>query len=85
MMNGMTTGAGKKGKIAVSMPQEMIEALHRAVDEGRAPSASAFVADAVGEKLSRDDLEALLAEMLEETGGPPTPEEIAEVDALLGL
>lgn len=81
MMNGMTPA---KGKIAVSLSQKTIDALHRAVDEGQAPSASAFVEEAVREKLGVDDLDELLAEMLEETGGPMTPEEIAEIDALLG-
>lgn len=81
MMNGMTPA---KGKIAVSLPQKTIDALHRAVDEGQAPSVSALVDEAVREKLGMDDLDELLAEMLEETGGPLTPEEIAEADALLG-
>ncbi len=74
-----------KGKIAVSLSQKMIDDLHRAVDEGRAPSVSALVAEAVEQKLADDDFEALLAEMLEETGGPPTPEETAEMQALLGF
>ncbi len=81
MINGMTP---TKGKIAVSLPQETIDRLHRAVDEGRAPSASAFVDQAVREKLDRSDFRALLAEMLEETGGPLTADEIAEADARLG-
>ena len=80
-MIGMTP---PKGKIAVSLSQDTIDDLHRAVDEGRAASASAFVDEAVREKLDRSAFGALLAEMLEETGGPLTEQEIAEADARLG-
>jgi Arc/MetJ-type ribon-helix-helix transcriptional regulator len=82
MMIGMTP---PKGKIAVSLSQDTIDDLHRAVDEGMAPSASAFVDEAVREKLDRSAFGTLLAEMLEETGGPLTEEEIAGADARLGL
>jgi antitoxin ParD1/3/4 len=75
MMIGMT-----KVKIAVSLPAELVEQAKRAVAEGRAASVSAYVAEALAEKSSEEDFDALLDQMLEETGGPATPEEIAWVE-----
>lgn len=62
-------------KIAISLPLRAAETVRRAVREGRAPSASAYIAAAIEAKSSREDTIAMLREMLEETGGPPTPEE----------
>jgi len=53
---------------------ELVEQARRAVAEGRADSVSAYVAAAIEEKRTREDLAALLEEMLAETGGPLTPE-----------
>lgn len=78
-MAGMT-----KAKIAVSLPEELVEQARRAVADGRAESVSAYVAEALQEKASRDSLEVLLDQMLDETGGPATPEEIAWADRVLG-
>jgi Arc/MetJ-type ribon-helix-helix transcriptional regulator len=57
-------------KIAVSLPDELVARARRAVSRGRAESVSAYVAAALEEKVKLDDLEHLLSEMLEETGGP---------------
>jgi len=62
-------------KIAVSIPTHLVAKARRAVKQGESPSVSAFVAHAVEQKVMRDELEAMLDEWLEETGGPPTPEE----------
>jgi len=62
-------------KIAVSLPLRAAESARRAVKEGRAASVSAYIAAAVEEKSSREDLIAMLDQMLEETGGPATPAE----------
>ena len=59
-------------KIAVSLPSELVEQARRAVDEGRAASISAYVAQALEEQAKLDDLASLLSEMLDETGGPLT-------------
>jgi antitoxin ParD1/3/4 len=75
----MTTRA----KIAVSLPAELVAQAHRAVAEGRATSVSAYVAEALEEKSTLDDLASLLAEMLAETGGPLTAEERAAADRAL--
>jgi len=62
-------------KIAISLPARAAESVRRAVREGRASSVSAYVAEAIEQKSSREDLLVMLEEMLEETGGPPTPAE----------
>lgn len=80
MISGMTARA----KIAVSLPSELVEHAQRAVAEGRTPSVSAYVADALEEKTKLDDLAALLEEMLAETGGPLTAKERAAADRALG-
>jgi hypothetical protein len=43
------------------------------------------VSQAIEEKTSDDDLMKMLEEMLEETGGPLTPEEIRWADGVLGI
>lgn len=77
-MIGMT-----KKKIAVSLPPELVEAAQAAVKAGRAASVSAYVAEAIEDKLKHDDLGSLLDQMLEETGGPLTDEERAWADEIL--
>ena len=78
-MSGMTTT-----KIAVSLPAELVEQAKRAVAEGRANSVSAYVADALEEKATLDDLASLLEEMLAETGGPLSTKERKAADRALG-
>jgi len=80
MMIGMTP----RTKIAVSLPNEVVEQAQRAVAEGRSRSVSAYVADALEEKTKFDDLASLLDQMLAETGGPLTAEERAMADRALG-
>ena len=78
-MVGMT----RKAKIAVSLPADLVQAAKSAVRSGRAPNVSAYVADALGEKVVLDDLKSLLDEMLAETGGPLTRAERATADRML--
>ena len=78
MIAGMTTA-----KIAVSLPEEVLRRAQRAVRRGRAPSMSAYVAEALEQKSKGDDLEELLDEMLEETGGPLTAKERQWADRVL--
>jgi antitoxin ParD1/3/4 len=73
-----------KAKIAVSLPQELVDQAQRAVAEGRADSVSAYVADALEEKAKVDDLKSLLDDMLEATGGPMTATERRWADRALG-
>ena len=79
-MPGMT-----RAKIAVTIPRPLLADARRAVKQGRAESVSAYVASAMAEKAKLDDLAALLDEMLDETGGPPTAAESREAARMLGL
>lgn len=72
-------------KIAVSLPKHIAEGARRAVRKGRAKSVSAYVADALEEKVKLDDLSGLLDEMLEESGGPLTAAERRAADRELGI
>ena len=72
-------------KIAVSLPNALVVKARRSVLRKRARSFSAYVADALAEKIKNDDLADLLSEILEETGGPPTDTERSVADAALGI
>jgi Arc/MetJ-type ribon-helix-helix transcriptional regulator len=77
--NGITTS-----KIVVSLPSELLEQAQRALAEGRSPSVSAYVARALQEQATLDDLASLLEEMLAETGGPLTAAERKAADQASG-
>jgi Arc/MetJ-type ribon-helix-helix transcriptional regulator len=47
-------------KVALSMPAEVLRLAKKEVAAGRAKSLSSFVAEAVDEKLRRDELTAIL-------------------------
>ena len=72
-------------KIAISLPRQIAERTRQAVRRGRASSVSAYIAAALEEKTKLDDLGALLAEMLAESGGPLTASERRTADRALGL
>lgn len=72
-------------KIAISLPVRACEHVRRSVKRGEAASVSAYIAAAIEAKAQRDSLEALLAEMLAETGGPITPAEQRRADQRLGI
>lgn len=80
MIGSMTA----KAKIAVTLPSDLVEAARAAVQAGRAPSVSAYVAGALEQRTKLDDLDALLTELLAETGGPLTDRERAEIDREAG-
>ena len=80
---GMMVGMTPKEKIAVSLPRQLVKAARSAVRRGRAPNVSAYVSDALAEKVKNDDLKTLLDEMLEETGGPLTDAERRWADRIL--
>jgi hypothetical protein len=58
-------------KVALSMPAEVLRLAKKEVAAGRAKSLSSFVAEAVDEKLRRDELTAILDAMDAEHGMPP--------------
>jgi Arc/MetJ-type ribon-helix-helix transcriptional regulator len=72
-------------KIAVSLPAEVAERARRAVRKGHATSVSAYVATALEERVKLDELATLLAEMLEESGGPLSAAERRDADRALGV
>ena len=80
MMVGMTN----KEKIAVSLPAQLVKSAKNAVRDGRAQNVSAYLAEALADKVMFDDLSALLEEMLAETGGPLTKTERRAADRILG-
>ena len=77
-MAGMTTA-----KIAISVPIDVLQRARRAVRRGRAGSMSAYVAAALEQKATLDELEDLLAQMLAETGGALTGAEKRAADKAL--
>lgn len=78
MMLGMT-----RAKIAVSLPVELVAAARSAVRRGRAASVSGYVETALAAQVAADDT-AWLDQMLEESGGALSADEIAWADAVLG-
>lgn len=80
-----TAGMTTTRKIAVSLPKHVVDGARHAVRSGRAKSVSAYVADALEEKVKLDDLALLLDEMLMESGGALTPAERREADRALGV
>ena len=70
-------------KVAVSLPRETFQRAKLAVRRGRAASLSAYVTAALDQKATLDELDVLLDDMLEETGGPMTKAEQGKVDHLI--
>ncbi|MDR1294133.1 MAG: ribbon-helix-helix domain-containing protein [Bifidobacteriaceae bacterium] len=71
-------------KIAISLPDEQIDVIRRAVDQGRAKSVSGFIGAAV----ARVEREASLAQLLDDLDrdlGPVGPDDLAWADKALGL
>ena len=72
-------------KIAISIPLRAAERVRHAVRTGKAPSVSAYIAEAVEQRAKLDDLAMLLVELLAETGGPLTAAERRAADRQLGM
>ncbi len=71
-------------RVTVSVDEEVVAAAEAAVAEGRAPSVSAWVAQAMAERSRRERLADVLAEIRTELG-PATDEETAWARSVLGL
>ena len=81
----MVTGMASK-KVTITLDEAQLERIRALVVAGVAPSVSGFVQHAVG--VSLDDVAgwgALLAEALQETGGPLSDSELAWADEALGI
>jgi len=74
----------QKARITVSVRKDVLAKAERQVKRGRSKSLSAWVDSAIEEKLRREDLTTLLAEMKAESG-PATAEEEAWARNVLGL
>lgn len=78
MMKSMT-----KSKIAISVESDLVNAARAMVESGRASSVSAYIGEALAEKLAVDDSKLFFDELLAESGGPITEAEQKWADELL--
>ncbi|HWJ61505.1 MAG TPA: hypothetical protein VNS19_06020 [Acidimicrobiales bacterium] len=75
-----------KTRITITVDPDVLALVNQAVDAGAARSVSAFFEWAALDSLDADAAYVrMLDEILEETGGPPTPEEREESERRLGL
>jgi len=81
MPGGMTASK----KIAISLPATLVAKANRAVKDGHAKSVSAYIARAVEEKATNEDLRQMLDAMLVDAGGPITEEEQRLLDRSFDL
>lgn len=72
-------------KIAISLPEELVDHLRRVVKKGSAPSVSAYVAKALERQKQDEDLRTMLDEVFAQTGGPPAAAERAATRRKMGL
>lgn len=72
-------------KIAITVPEDVLERARDAVRRGRGSSLSAYVSAAIDQKLQQDELDAMLDEMLAESGGPLTDAERGRAREALGI
>jgi antitoxin ParD1/3/4 len=71
-------------KITVSLPDDVVAHARRAVAEGRAPSVSAYVAEALS-RMRRDSSADDFVAFLVEQHGEPSAEAYDWADRVLGL
>jgi Arc/MetJ-type ribon-helix-helix transcriptional regulator len=73
-------------KVTITLEQEQLEQIRALVEEGSVRSVSSFVQHAVATGLDDAAVWAqMLADALEETGGPLTDEEIAWAEDIIGV
>ncbi len=70
-------------RITVSLPDDLVAAVTAAVQAGRAASVSAYVAEALTQKVAGETLEQFLADW-RERAGEQTPEDNAWAERALG-
>jgi Arc/MetJ-type ribon-helix-helix transcriptional regulator len=81
-------GVMTRVKIAVSLPEEQVLAAREAVLEGRAPSVSAYVSEALDERHRHDGVRHYIDLLIEKYGAPSAEdyawadEQLARVDEL---
>lgn len=69
MVTGMTTK-----KISITLPEEALARVHRAVRDGRADSVSGYIARALTENARRESLRDLVRDLIAEHGEPTQKE-----------
>lgn len=70
-------------KVTVSLDPAVAQRAREDVAAGSAKSLSSWLNEAAKAYVEREDLEAVLAELLAETGGPVSQAELAEAQARL--
>ncbi len=70
-------------KVTVSLDPAVADRAKQDVAAGRAKSLSSWLNQAARAHVEREDLGVVLAELLDETGGPPTHAELAEAETRL--
>lgn len=70
-------------KVTVSLDPDVADRAKRDVATGKAKSLSSWLNEAAKSRIEREDLEVVLAELLDEAGGPPTEAELAEMTTRL--
>ncbi len=70
-------------KVTVSLDPAVADRAKQDVAAGRAKSLSSWLNEAARAHVEREDLEAVLAELLDETGGQPSQAELAEAQTRL--
>lgn len=69
----------------MTIPGEVLAAARRDVDAGRAASVSAWITEAAERMARQESADEVLADLLEEAGGPLSDEERAWARSQLGL
>ncbi|MGH9225074.1 MAG: hypothetical protein ACRD2W_15145 [Acidimicrobiales bacterium] len=70
-------------KMTVSLDPDVAERAKRDVAAGKAKSVSSWINEAAKARMEREDLELVLAELLDEAGGPPSLAELGEASGRL--
>lgn len=76
--------SGMTKKIAISLPDEQVNSIRRAVDQGRAASVSGYISSAVARAAREDSLVELLDDLDLELS-PVSEDDMAWADKVLGL
>jgi Arc/MetJ-type ribon-helix-helix transcriptional regulator len=70
-------------RVNVTLPMDEVERIQELVHDGRYPSVSAFVTEAIRERLAEADAHDMLVTVLRQIGGDPTADDRAWVDEAL--
>jgi hypothetical protein len=70
-------------RVTVTVPKRLLAKAKDDVAAGLAPSVSAWITEAMEDKAGGERLADVMADLLQESGGPMTDEERAWVDSVL--